>query len=62
MSLEKMSLKQQILKNIKKKILINKMQSIIKVEFKNLVLNAQKSETIELFSLLKNNKINKFIN
>jgi len=37
------------------------MQSIIKVEFKNLVLNAQKSRTIELFLLLKNNKINKSI-
>jgi len=49
-----MSSKQWILKNIRKEILTNKTQSIIEVEFNNLVANAQKSRTIESLSQLKN--------
>lgn len=58
-SSKKMSSKQWILKNIEKKILIDKMQSIVEVEFNNL---AQKSRTIETLSSSKNNVINEFIN
>ncbi len=38
------------------------MQSIIKVEFNNLVSKTKKSETIELLLLSKNNTINKSTN
>jgi len=55
-----MSLKQKILKNIRKEILINKTQSIIKIKFNNFVTNVQKFKTIELFSQLKNIVSNKF--
>jgi len=47
---------------MKKEILTNKAQSIIEVESKNLVLNAQKSRTIKSLSPSKNNKINESTN